>query len=58
MCVFLALVAVSEEVRSRCHVKHTLPRWPIENEPDLIAVDSENIANQTVSKMGHAFCFN
>lgn len=25
-----ALVAVSEEVRSRCHVKHTLPRWPME----------------------------
>jgi len=23
-----ALVAVSEEVRSRCHVKHALPRWP------------------------------
>ena len=26
-----ALVAVSEEVRSRCHVKHTLPRWPVES---------------------------
>lgn len=26
-----ALVAVSEEVRSRCHVKHALPRWPAEN---------------------------
>ncbi|XP_075145354.1 neurofibromin 1 isoform X2 [Haematobia irritans] len=25
-----ALVAVSEEVRSRCHVKHALPRWPAE----------------------------
>lgn len=25
-----ALVAVSEEVRSRCHVKHTLPRWPVD----------------------------
>ncbi|XP_053968460.1 neurofibromin isoform X3 [Anastrepha ludens] len=23
-----ALVAVSEEVRSRCHVKHAIPRWP------------------------------
>lgn len=23
-----ALVSVSEEVRSRCHVKHTVPRWP------------------------------
>lgn len=22
-----ALVAVSEEVRSRCHVKHAIPRW-------------------------------
>lgn len=47
---FLALVAVSEEVRSRCHVKHTLPRWPVEPEPDLIAVDSEN--SQTVSILG------
>lgn len=45
------MVAVSEEVRSRCHVKHTLPRWPVETEPDLIAVGSENITNQTVSKM-------
>ncbi|XP_031626332.1 neurofibromin isoform X2 [Contarinia nasturtii] len=42
-----ALVAVSEEVRSRCHVKHTLPRWPVEAEPDLIVVDAENINNQT-----------
>lgn len=25
-----ALVCFSEEVRSRCHVKHTLPRWPVE----------------------------
>ena len=25
-----ALVTVSEEVRSRCHVKHTIPRWPAE----------------------------
>lgn len=32
-----ALVAVSEEVRSRCHVKHTLPKWPAEsmNAPDM-----------------------
>ncbi|XP_055612149.1 neurofibromin isoform X6 [Uranotaenia lowii] len=26
-----ALVCFSEEVRSRCHIKHTLPRWPIES---------------------------
>lgn len=26
----VALVSVSEEVRSRCHVKHTVPRWPTE----------------------------
>lgn len=44
-------MAVSEEVRSRCHVKHTLPRWPIEPEPDLIAADNENINDQTVSMM-------
>lgn len=28
---FLALVSVSEEVRSRCHVKHTIPRWQTES---------------------------
>ena len=28
---FPALVCFSEEVRSRCHVKHTLPRWPAES---------------------------
>lgn len=50
-----ALVAVSEEVRSRCHVKHTLPRWPVEAEPDLIAVDSD--ANQTVSFIEKVFHF-
>ncbi|ETN62306.1 neurofibromin [Anopheles darlingi] len=26
-----ALVCFSEEVRSRCHVKHTVPRWPVES---------------------------
>lgn len=30
-----ALVAVSEEVRSRCHVKHTLSRWPADNPTEL-----------------------
>lgn len=29
--IFLALVSVSEEVRSRCHVKHTIPRWSMES---------------------------
>lgn len=24
------MVSVSEEVRSRCHVKHTVPRWSTE----------------------------
>lgn len=33
-----ALVAVSEEVRSRCHVKHALPRWPA----DLSGSSMEN----------------
>lgn len=28
---FAALICFSEEVRSRCHVKHTLPRWPAES---------------------------
>ncbi|KAJ6633038.1 Neurofibromin, partial [Pseudolycoriella hygida] len=39
-----ALVAVSEEVRSRCHVKHTLPRWPVESSVNEIS-DTTNMAN-------------
>lgn len=30
-CIILALVAASEEVRARCHVQHTLLRWPAES---------------------------
>lgn len=46
----LALVAVSEEVRSRCHVKHTLPRWPIEtNNSSENGNESNNMASQAVS---------
>lgn len=41
-----ALVAVSEEVRSRCHVKHTLPRWPAENSNEVS--DTTNPASQNV----------
>uniref|UniRef100_A0A1B0DLA3 Uncharacterized protein n=1 Tax=Phlebotomus papatasi TaxID=29031 RepID=A0A1B0DLA3_PHLPP len=40
-----ALVAVSEEVRSRCHVKHTLSRWPGEANPNEIS-DTTNISSQ------------
>lgn len=29
--MFSALICFSEEVRSRCHVKHTLPRWPADS---------------------------
>lgn len=29
--VFIALVSVSEEVRSRCHIKHSLPRYTTES---------------------------
>lgn len=49
--LLVALVAVSEEVRSRCHVKHTLPRWPVESNPvtEIIAGDADSITNQTVS---------
>lgn len=46
--ILIALVAVSEEVRSRCHVKHTLPRWPVELNISDIS-DTTNMANQTVS---------
>lgn len=42
----LALVAVSEEVRSRCHVKHTLPRWPVESNE---ISDTTNMVNHGVS---------
>ncbi|XP_055698234.1 neurofibromin isoform X2 [Phlebotomus papatasi] len=42
-----ALVAVSEEVRSRCHVKHTLSRWPGEANPNEIS-DTTNISSQAM----------
>ncbi|GAB0093775.1 neurofibromin [Sergentomyia squamirostris] len=42
-----ALVAVSEEVRSRCHVKHTLSRWPGEANPNDIS-DTTNISTQNM----------
>ncbi|XP_037955193.1 neurofibromin isoform X2 [Teleopsis dalmanni] len=37
-----ALVAVSDEVRSRCHVKHVLPRWPADMENGEIAANGHN----------------
>lgn len=43
-----ALVAVSEEVRSRCHVKHTLPRWPVESNANEIN-ESTNLQASNVS---------
>ncbi|XP_055375510.1 neurofibromin [Condylostylus longicornis] len=43
-----ALVATSEEVRSRCHVKHTLPRWPTEISSNEVS-DTTNPANPSVS---------
>lgn len=53
---YAALVAVSEEVRSRCHVKHTLPRWPVEtNTNSELISDAQNMANQTVSKRKNTF---
>ncbi|XP_037896099.1 neurofibromin isoform X1 [Glossina fuscipes] len=43
-----ALVAVSEEVRSRCHVKHALPRWPAElvNTTENGEISSNGFQNQ------------
>lgn len=53
---YVALVAVSEEVRSRCHVKHTLPRWPVEtNTNSELISDAQNMANQTVSRCENTF---
>lgn len=47
---FVALVSLSEEVRSRCHVKHTLPRWPMESHnPHEIISDTTNLSSQAVS---------
>lgn len=37
-----ALVAVSDEVRSRCHVKHTLPRWPDPNVSETCSTSSSH----------------
>lgn len=40
-----ALVAMSEEVRSRCHVKHTLPRWPADSNDVIDPVQvSQNVS--------------
>lgn len=44
-----ALVCQSEEVRSRCHVKHTLSRWPPETSPNE-ATDVVNSSNQNVRR--------
>lgn len=51
MIIYLiALVPISEEVRSRCHVKHTLPRWPMEiNSNNELIGEAQNLASQTVS---------
>lgn len=49
-----ALVAVSEEVRSRCHVKHALPRWPA----DLSgSVENGDGANGGVQAVGSGNCY-
>ncbi|XP_055848107.1 neurofibromin isoform X2 [Episyrphus balteatus] len=42
-----ALVAVSEEVRSRCHVKHALPRWPTE-----MSTENSDVGNSTMQNLG------
>lgn len=46
---FKALVSVSEEVRSRCHVKHTIPRWPPTESVNDHPVDSTT-GNQNVRR--------
>lgn len=47
-----ALVAVSEEVRSRCHVKHAIPRWPAENISESVEI---NHPPSTVSSLLYKF---
>lgn len=44
----LALVSVSEEVRSRCHVKHTVPRWQTETstEQSQESTGTQNVRRQ------------
>lgn len=40
---------MSEEVRSRCHVKHTVPRWTTESTTEAIEVaqsGSQNVRRQ------------
>lgn len=47
-----ALIAVSEEVRSRCHVKHTLPRWPAASEAaegQMKNAETDSLNNSSVS---------
>jgi neurofibromin 1 len=45
-----ALVCVSEEVRLRCHVKHTLPRWPNEVNINDSIVDTLSQNGQNVRR--------
>lgn len=47
-----ALVAMSEEVRSRCHVKHTLPRWPADSNDAIDTVQiSQNVCTDFKNKI-------
>ncbi|XP_063696354.1 neurofibromin isoform X2 [Culicoides brevitarsis] len=42
-----ALVCVSDEVRSRCHVKHSIPRWPeAPNEAMIDPPSGQNVRRQ------------
>lgn len=43
-----ALVSSSEEVRSRCHVKHTIPRWQteVDQQQDYINGGQNNVRRQ------------
>lgn len=44
---FIALVCVSDEVRSRCHVKHSIPRWPeAPNEAMIDPPSGQNVRRQ------------
>lgn len=49
---FAALVSVSEEVRSRCHVKHSLARMlPDSNSADGFSVDIRHTSAPVTSQV-------
>ncbi|XP_075988648.1 neurofibromin 1 isoform X11 [Anticarsia gemmatalis] len=51
-----ALVCVSEEVRSRCHVKHSLPKWLPDNCDHYCPTAEHHQSSILIQPAGHGSC--